>query len=209
MKITVFGSTGMMGKRLVQQCLFQGHQVRAFGRNVFTTDYTQTDKLELVKGALFDEAEVLSAVKDTDAVLSALGGGFDGTDKTRSLGIKNIITQMEKTSVKRIVGIGGMGILNAEEEKLVMETEGFPDKYLALSEEHLKAYQLLKASMLDWTMVCPPDIIDAGPTGIYHTIANFLPQPNNYRINAGDLAMFMIQELEKREFVRERVGISG
>ena len=209
MNITVFGSTGMMGKQLVQQSLFQGHHVKAFGRNVFTTDYTETKNLELVKGALFDADEVLNAVKGADVVLSALGGGFDGTDKTRSLGIKNIIAQMEKAAVKRIIGIGGMGILNATDDKLVMEMEDFPDKYLAVSEEHLKAYQLLKGSSLDWTFVCPPDIIEASPTGVYHTNADYLPEPNSYKIKSGDLAMFMIGEASKNAFVKARVGISG
>ncbi|MEP6675818.1 MAG: SDR family oxidoreductase [Ferruginibacter sp.] len=209
MNIIVFGATGMMGKQLVQQSLYRGFNVKAFGRNVYTTDYLQTEKLELVKGALFDEGEVFHAVKNCDAVLSALGGGFDGTDKTRSLGIKNIIAQMEKAKVKRIIAIGGMGILDTEEDKMVMDTDDFPDKYLAVNGEHLQAYQLLKASSLDWTFVCPSDISNAGPTGSYHVNADHLPEPNNDRINAGDVAMFMINELEKNEFIKHRVGISN
>ncbi|MEZ5028691.1 MAG: NAD(P)H-binding protein [Ferruginibacter sp.] len=53
MKLIVFGATGMVGKMIVQQALYMGHHVKAFGRNVYTTDYLQTDNLELVKGALF------------------------------------------------------------------------------------------------------------------------------------------------------------
>ena len=95
MRVTIFGATGMVGKQLVQQALFKGHSVKAFDRNVFTALDMDTENLELIKGALFDEADVYHAVKDSDAVLSALGGGFDGTDKTRTLGIKNIIAQMK------------------------------------------------------------------------------------------------------------------
>ena len=35
MTITIFGATGMVGKQLVQQALFKGYTVKAFGRNVF------------------------------------------------------------------------------------------------------------------------------------------------------------------------------
>lgn len=209
MKLIIFGATGMVGKQLVQQALFKGHHVKAFGRNVFTTDFLETDHLELVQGALFDEKEVLRALKDGDAVLSALGGNPDGTDKTRSLGMKIIVAQMQKANVKRIVAVGGLGVLNGEDGKLLIEAEDYPKQYLAVGMEHRKAYEYLEASPLDWTFVCSPDIIDAGPTGHYVTNADYPPTPNQYHINAGDLALFMLNELEKNEYVKHRVGISN
>lgn len=209
MKLIVFGATGMVGKQLVQQALFKGHHVKAFGRNVFTTDFLETDNLELVQGALFDEKEVYRALQDCDAVLSALGGNSDGTDKTRSLGMKIIAAQMEKAGVTRIVAVGGLGVLNGEDGKLLLEAEDYPQQYLAVGMEHRKAWEYLQASHLDWTFVCSPDIINAGPTGHYITRAGYPPEPNLYRINAGDLALFMLNEMEKNEYVKERVGISN
>ena len=209
MNIIIFGATGMVGKQLVQQALFKGHHVRAFGRNVFTTDFLQKDNLELVQGALFDEKEVYNGVKGCDAVLSSLGGGFDGNDKTRSLGIKNIIGQMKKANVKRIIAIGGMGVLNADEATLVIDKDDYPAEYIPVGKEHQKAWELLEQSGLDWTFVCPPNIMNEGPTGSYHTSADFPPAPNKYQINAGDLAMFMLNELEKNEYIDHRVGISN
>ena len=209
MNLIVFGATGMVGKQLVQQALFGGHHVKAFGRNVYTTDYLEPEKLQLVQGALFDEAEVYSAIKGCNAVLSAIGGSMDGTDKARTLGMKNIIKQMDKAGVKRIVAIGGMGVLNADENSLLIDQEEYPKQYIPVGKEHQKAWELLKESSLDWTFVCPPDIINAGPTGSYKTAADFPPEPNNYKINAGDLAMMMLNELEKNEFVKHRVGISN
>lgn len=209
MNIIVFGATGMVGKQIVQQALFTGHHVKAFGRNVYTTDFLNNENLQLVQGALFDEKEVYNAIKGADAVLSALGGGFDGSDKTRSLGMKNIITQMQKAAVKRIIGIGGMGILNADENTLLIDTDDYPPEYIPVGKEHQKAYELLKESGLDWTFVCAPDIKNEGPTGAYITAADYPPSPNNYRVNAGDLAMFMLNEMQKNEYVQHRVGISN
>ena len=209
MNIIVFGATGMVGKQLVQQALFKGDHVKAFGRNVYTTDFLNNDNLQLVQGALFDEGEVYKAIKGCDAVLSALGGGFDGNDKTRSLGMKNIITQMKKVGVKRIISIGGMGVLNADENSLLIDGDDYPPEYIPVGKEHQKAFELLNESGLDWTFVCPPDIINEGPSGVYHTAADYAPSPNNYKINAGDLAMFMLNELEKNEYVKHRVGISN
>lgn len=208
MNLAIFGATGQVGKQLVKQALFNGHHVKAFGRNVFTEFNTEEKNLELIKGGVFDAGEVLAAIKGCDAVLSALGGSFDGTDKSRSLGIKNIVTQMQKAGVKRIVALGGMGILNADENTLLIDTEDYPKEYIPVGEEHRKAYEYLKASGLDWTFVCSPDIINADATGEFITSANYAPQPNKYKINAGDLALFMLSEVSKNNYVGERVGIS-
>jgi uncharacterized protein len=209
MNIIIFGATGMVGKQLVKQALFNGHHVKAFGRNVFTELNMEEKNLELIRGALFDEGEVSNAIKGCDAVLSALGGGFDGTDKTRTLGIKNIITQMKKNNVKRIVAIGGLGVLNFDEATLLLEKEDYPKEYLPVGLEHKKAYEYLNESGLDWTFVCPPNIINQEATGVFTTNANYPPNQNNYTINAGDLAMFMLNELGKNEYVKQRVGISN
>ncbi len=74
MIITIFGATGLVGKQLVQQALFRGHTIKAFGRNVFTALDMDEKNLQLIKGALFDEKDVLSAIKGSDAVLSSFGG---------------------------------------------------------------------------------------------------------------------------------------
>jgi uncharacterized protein len=207
--LIIFGATGTVGKQLVQQALFNGDHVKAFGRNVYTTDYLQTENLQLVQGALFDEGEVYKAIKGCDAVLSAIGGSSDGTDKTRTLGIKNIIKQMQKAGVNRIVAVGGLGVLNADEKNLLIDKDDYPPEYKAVGLEHKKAFELLNESGLDWTFVCSPDIINAGPTGNYVTNADYPPEQNKYKINAGDLAMFMLNEIVKNEYVRHRVGISN
>jgi uncharacterized protein len=209
MTITIFGATGMVGKHLVSQALHMGYKVRAFGRNVFTGNLPENENLKLMQGALFDEKEVLNALGGSDAVLSVLGGAFDGSDKTRSLGMKNIVVQMQKAGVKRMVAVGGMGVLNAPDDSLLMDDENYPQQYLPVGREHLKAYEILKGSSLNWTFVCPPDLIDAEVTGLYHTAANYPPEINSFKINTGDLAMFMLGELTKNEYISQKVGISN
>lgn len=208
MQLIVFGATGQVGTQLVKQALWRGHFVKAYGRNVYEMDI-ENDKLEKIKAGLFDAGDVLHAIKGCDAVLSAIGGAFDGSDKARSLGMKTIVTQMQKVAVKRIIALGNMSILNFNEHSLILDQKDYPKEYLPVGNEHRKAYDFLKDSPLDWTFVCSPDIINEGPTGNYITAKDYPPQPNKNRINSGDLAQFMLNELERNEFVKSRVGISA
>jgi putative NADH-flavin reductase len=210
MIITVFGATGQVGSRIVQTALALGHEVRAFGRNV--NDLIDRDlasaQFTAIKGYVFDEADVLEAVTGAHVILSALGGSFDGKDQTRSLGIKNIIQQMEATGVRRIVALGGMGILDAPDGGLLINQPDYPEEYKPVGMEHLKAYQYLAASSLAWSFVCAPDIINQDATQQYITAANMPPTPNLFRIHAGDLAQCMIDIGIHHQYLHQRVGIS-
>lgn len=199
----------MVGKHLIKTALHRGHTVRAFGRNVYTSGLADNEQLTLIQGALFDEKQVLKAIEGSAAVLSALGGAIDGTDHTRSLGMKNIVSQMETTGVTRIVAVGGKGVLDDEHGELIIENPTYPRQYIPVGVEHYKALEFLKQSSLNWTMVAPPDIIDAAATGEFHTSATTVPSPNTDKINAGDLALFMVNELEKNLFLKKKVGISN
>jgi putative NADH-flavin reductase len=208
MKLTIFGATGQVGKQLTEQALWRNHEVVAFGRNALSIQ-KEHERLHKFKGALFDESEVREAIQGSDAVISVIGGAFDGSDKARSLGIKNIIHQMEKCGVQRIVALGGLGILNADEHTLLIDTASYPQEFIPVGNEHRKAWEYLSASSLDWTFVCSPNIVDAGPTGQYNTSRDYPPAPNQYRINAGDLAQFLLNEVEQNRYVKARVGISN
>lgn len=211
MHITVFGATGQVGKRIVQQALSKGYFVTAFGRNVesLIEQDNLNEKLTAQKGYLFDEKDVAKAIDKADVIISVLGGASDGSDKTRSLGIKQIITQMQKKGKKRIIALGGMGVLNAEDNTLLLHADDYPEEYLAVGLEHLKAFELLLESNLDWTFFCPADIHDKDETGIFITSINYAPDPNHFRINAGDLAMAMLKAATNQEYVQQRVGISN
>jgi len=211
MNITVFGATGQVGKRIVQMALNQGHHVTAFGRNVeslIDRDHTN-ELLTAQKGYLFSEKDVAKAIEHADVIISVLGGASDGLDKTRSLGIKHIVEQMQKKGKRRIVALGGLGVLNAEDNTLILHGEEYPEEYLAVGNEHLKAFETLLESNLDWTFFCPADIKDKEETGIYITSINYAPEPNHFRINAGDLALEMLKAATQSEYIQQRVGISN
>lgn len=209
MTVTIFGATGMVGKQLITHSLAKGWKVRAFGRNVegLIDEDLRTNQLQAMKGYVLDEHDVRHAIAGADAVLSALGGAFDGTDRTRSLGIKNIIGQMLATGVQRIVALGGLGVLPDAEGKFRLESPDYPKQYLPVGLEHKQAYLYLENAPLQWTFVCAPDILPADADGKFGVAAEE-PGPS-FAINAGNLAQFMVEELERNQYVHHRVGIGN
>ncbi len=208
MKITIFGATGMTGKRCIDEALAHGHHVRAFGRNVFEALSTERERLELFKGGVLSKGDVEDAIKGADAVISCLGGGIDGTDRTRSLGMKNIVEAMMKKGPKRILAIGSTGVLQADDSTLRYEVPGYPQAYKTVAIEHREAWQYLENSTLDWTFLCPPEIKDTPPSGEYNLARDYAPEGLNW-VHAGDLAHFIMHELKLNEWVNCRVGIAA
>jgi len=208
MTVTIFGATGMVGKQLMVHAFSRGWKVVAFGREVINLidKGLRDDNFTAIKGYVFDAKEVGIAVKGSDAVLSALGGKIDGSDTTRSLGMKNIISQMEKFGPKRMIALGGMGVLGStDHEGPVFEDKNFPEEYIPVSKEHYKAYQYLVESSLDWTFFCSPDITDDEADGSFEQVSE--AAAGSSEIKAGNLALAMIDAVEKRSFIKQRVGI--
>ncbi len=210
MIITVFGATNKVGKRIVQMALASDNKVRAFGRNMegLIDEDLRNENFTTIKGYVFSNGDVFAAVSGCDAVVSALVGAVDGADKTRSLGMKNIIAQMQKAGVNRIIAVGDSGVLEDDDFGYILNNPKYPDLYRAVSIEHLKAYEYLKASDLDWTFVCCPDIKDKDTAGKFFTNADYPPYPNLFTITAGNLASFIFNELTRNRYLKKRVGIS-
>lgn len=208
MQITIFGATTLTGKQLVLDGLALHYTIVAFGRNVFTADFPENPLLLLKNGALFDDGDVLNALQGSDAVIAALEGAADGTDFTRSLGMKHIVTQMNHAGIRRIIALGAPGILDGADEQMRMFDEDFPEEEIPVSAEHLKALQWLETSGVEWTMFAAENIIAGSPNGEYTTQINRLPDNGKNNVTAGNLALCCYRAIVHGEFIGMRVGIA-
>lgn len=93
MKLLIFGSTGTIGRQLVEQALDQGHTVTAFVRNPSKITVEHKNP-RLIQGDVMDLSTVEKAMYGHDTVLCTLGAGNKGV--IRSEGTKHIIDAMKK-----------------------------------------------------------------------------------------------------------------
>ncbi len=76
MKLTLFGASGRTGLQVVEQGLAAGHEVRAVVRDR-TAFPDERDGLEVVVADVMDSGAIVEAVRDRDAVISAIGTRAD------------------------------------------------------------------------------------------------------------------------------------
>ena len=209
MTVTIFNPNSIVGKQLIIYSLAKGWNVKAFGGNVesLIDREKHTPNFKAIKGHVLDPGEVKFGLTGSDVVLANLGGALTGTDKSRSLGAKNIVAKMKELGIRRIVAVGGRGILPDEKGRYLMDASNYPPEYLAVMEEHKAAYLHLKNSGLDWTFVCASqaNLIDARADNQFVTVAE--AAPDGLEISSGNLALFMVSELELNRYLQKRVGI--
>ncbi|WP_186671976.1 NAD(P)-dependent oxidoreductase [Sporosarcina sp. BP05] len=204
MKIALFGATGRVGEEVLKLALAEGYEVTALVRS--PEKLAPHGRLTVIQGDVRDADTVTLAIAGMDVVFSALG-----TDKTTTLteAVPHMIKAMKDAWINRIVTIGTAGILQSkiDPQKLRYEAGDTNRRLTFAAEEHHKAYDMLRQSGLDWTIVCPTYLPDGVAVGNYRTERNLLPEDGK-QIAVGDTASFAYGELLQGDNIGFRVGIS-
>ncbi len=204
MQITVFGATGRVGSEFVRLALRDGHDLLALVRS--PGRHHPEQEVTTVQGDARDAQAVGQILGGSDAVVSALG-----TDSTTTLteATAAIIEGMTTHGVTRIVTIGTAGIVESRTEpgKLRYQSNESRRTQTFAAVEHQRAYEMLRDSGLDWTVVCPTYLPDGKAVGGYRIERNYLPRDGR-QISTGDTAAFAYEELLGNKHVGYRVGIA-
>jgi uncharacterized protein len=205
MKITILGMTGRVGSQIAALALQDKNQVTGLVRSPEKITVAD-DNLTVIKGNVLYKENIEQAVSGADAVISALN--TDGDD-TLSKSMTLIIETMEEAGVNRLVSIGTAGILESriDADRLRYQSSESKRRLTRAAEEHHKVFDLLEASGLDWTIVCPTYLPDGKAVGEYREERNFLPE-NGKQISVGDTAHFAYSQLGSDVYVKSRVGLA-
>lgn len=207
MRIVLFGATGGLGGRVLAEALERGHVVTALLRDPSRLVLAHP-RLTALAGDVRNQAAVAAALDGQAAALSCIGPGrLDGDIAVISAGMASILAGMRAAGMRRVVAVAAAGILQEDEETLRHDAPGYPPTLRAISAEHLRAYELLRASDERWTLACPPTLADGEGTGGYRAERDYLPE-GGARLARADAALFILDELESGAFIGSRVGIA-
>jgi uncharacterized protein YbjT (DUF2867 family) len=200
MKVLVIGATGLTGTHLVHKLLARGDDVTAFVRNPSTYDLKH-DHLHLAQGEARDAASLERACANQDAVISAFGPRNFKKDDIQETFMKNLLTAMEKTGVKRLINLSAWGAGDS-----IHHSNWFMKLFFALVLKNLYADKNrgevhLFASSLDYTNVRPGRLTNGKARGSVRAVL----EPNGMQpwLTREDLADFMIGQLGDDKWIKK------
>lgn len=206
MRILIFGSTGSIGKLLVQQALEENHHVTAFVRNPMAISIRHPN-LSVIRGDVIDRTSVERATPGHDAVICTLGAGSKGT--VRAVGTQNIIVAMDKAGIKRFICQSTLGAGDSRGNL------NFFWKHIMFGMLLRKAYadhelqeSYVMQSDLDWTIVRPAAFTDGPRTQNY--VHGFDPNATGLtlKVSRADVADFLLKQLSDLRYLRKTPGQS-
>ncbi|HEX8243738.1 MAG TPA: SDR family oxidoreductase [Longimicrobium sp.] len=207
MNVVVFGATGGTGRELVKQALGHAHTVRAFVRNPDKLKIIH-HRLEVVQGDVLDATAVAAAVAGQDAVMSALGVNDRKPNTVLSDGTRNLLAAMETQKVKRLLFVSSLGVGETKGQlgplyNLVL----LPGLLKHIFADKETAEELVRESMLDWTIVRPGVLKNGRLTAKYRAGPDAAKGRWFPKVSRADVADFMLHALERNEHVRAAASI--
>lgn len=208
MQITVFGATGRVGSRVVDQAIERGITVKAASHEETSTPrdgvtYLTTDVLE---------DDLTEALEGSDAVISCLGVGNDPATlldppPLYTDGTTNIAFAMKKAGIDRLAVISATFVETLDRGPLhfraTLPALGLVFKQMAEMEDRLSGQEKLR-----WTAVRPGWIMDAPPSD-NPVITQGTIREDLIRSRTGDIANVLLDAVEHDKWVREYPAVAS
>lgn len=204
MKIAVFGSTGRTGRHVLEQGIRRGHLITAFTRR--PQELTGVQGLQaVVHGDGRDLARVREAVRGQDCAIAVVSSPGLGASTTVSEVIKNIITAMEETGVRRLICVSSHSLVATHPWLIVKLVKWiFRNPYADLAAME----QAMVSSHLNWTIVRATQLTNGPATGhIRRVQGDFAVGP--YTISRADLATTLLDVAESTDTAQVAIEVSG
>jgi biliverdin reductase / flavin reductase len=205
MRIVIFGATGGTGLELLQQALDRGHEVTVVVRRPAAITLTH-ERLHMVTGDVMQPDSFAPALQNQEAVLSVIGQNSLKPMTFFRQSARNLVEQMEKAGVPRLVCLTSVGVVDKPIGSLF---------YLWLIKPLLRNIyddmrhmeQTVRASGLAWTIVRPSRLFDGKRIGQYRVgTSGELDRANS--ISRADLANCLLNQLETQANWHQAVAVA-
>jgi putative NADH-flavin reductase len=217
MHIALIGATGFVGSAVLAELLQRGHTVTALVRD--PAKAALPPAVNTIAADAYDADSVATAVRGTDAVISAFNPGWTAPDLYDKFlnGSAAIERGVEAAGVKRLLVVGGAGSLFVAPGVQLVDTPNFTDHVPAnVVPGALAARDALTRlranTALDWTFLSPAAMLAPGArTGAYRVGADDLLMDGAAPagISVADLAAAIVDEIEQPRHVKARFTVAS
>lgn len=202
--LALLGSSGFVGKLLLEKAIASGHRVRVLVRSPDKLGALR-EKVEVIRGDMHDPAALAALVAGVDAVISVAGPPLDKRhhdSEHHAAAMRLLVSAMMAADVKRIITIAGAaafvpGRPFGLRQRLLRVVLRFARPAVIRTKDMEVA--TLAASDLVWTIVRPPLIKTGNPSG--RVLAREDDMPGT-RVDVDDITTFLLSLLDTNEWDR-------
>ncbi|MGB7804221.1 MAG: NAD(P)H-binding protein, partial [Actinomycetota bacterium] len=133
-----------------------------------------------------------------EAVISAIGPIAGVTETEVSEAIRAIVAVMTDAGPQRLVIASNVVVFSDDE---------LTGEFAEVGAEHRRNLAILRDSALDWTALAPELLRDDGATGSF--VAKVEAPPPGPTIARGDLALALLDALDRPDWIGRAIGISS
>ncbi len=212
MNIVLFGASGNIGTRIMQESLDRGHSVTAVVRNPARI-LVHHPNLEVEKGDVLDAAQVTLFAAGNDVAVSAFGPGI-GNSVNYALfrkATESLLKGTKDAGVRRFINVGGAGSLFISPGVQLVDSPRYPEALRAYASAQRDTLELFRREKeLEWTFFCPAIFTEPGKRTAKFRLGKDEPvfdSSGECRISIEDFAVALVDEIENPHFIRERFTI--
>jgi putative NADH-flavin reductase len=205
MRLFVLGATGRTGVHVLDIALARGHDVTAFVRSPDKIQLAH-DKLRVVTGDPRNAGELGRAMRGHDAVLTALGPKpREAFTRTTLLAdcAATTIDAMRATSLERVVTVSSA---------ILFDRPGLGSVLRVIMGPHVRDLRAMEAAFeasgLDWTFARPPRLVTKNEEAYRSAVEAFPFGMLLASLPFRAVAAFMLDAIEGKRFIHERVGLA-
>jgi putative NADH-flavin reductase len=214
MRVLLVGATGKVGRPILRELISRGHAPTVLVRDPKPLADEFPD-VPAVAGDAFDQDLVTAAARDCEVIVSSVAMRDAAQADRDPVTLTRVLAAVAAGLEARWISLGGAGSLEVTPGVQFVDTPGFPELAKAESSGFRDALEELRErapEKLRWTVVSPPALIDVGGprTGSYRTGTDALLRrtDGSWEISAADLAVAVVDEIERAEHVRARFTVA-
>jgi uncharacterized protein len=233
--IGVFGASGSIGRRIVDEALSRGHAVTALARDASRVGTERAGVVWKIADIL-NVQSIAGVIGDVDVLVSSYGPGprSDASGNYIAASVaaaineagalvvaaRSLLKALEQRPSLRLIVVGGAaslevapGIQAVDSGPMIMgaiREFGLPPEYKAVMDAHRDAMNLYRLSDRNWSYFCPAIITVPGErTGRFRLGGNqpVMDAEGQSRISYEDFAAALLDEVEIPAHLRQRFTV--
>ena len=217
MRVVILGGTGPSGILLIEEALAAKHVIVVYARSPqkLPAHLNKHPHITIVKGELEDPEALDTALAGAGAVLSALGPSFGNPSGTPiARGYSAVLEAMRRQGVKRLIALGTPSIKDGQNDKssMVYSMMVTTVAYGARSAytDIVAVGEVIRACEdIDWTIVRVPVLKNQKNREVRAGYIGDNGAGAGYTLARLGFAVFVLQELEKGEWIKQAPLISS